>query len=53
MMLIFDPVIKGHPYPMAAGAHFGYRCYVDGKWHNCDRYGNITDQECKNAEEKK
>lgn len=51
MKSIFEPIIKGHPYPMAAGANFGYRCCVDGKWYNCDRYGNITDKEHKKGED--
>ena len=34
-----EPVIEGKPYRVLFG--YGYRCFIHGKWYDCDKYGNI------------
>ena len=39
MIRYLTEVIPFQPYPIAAGAHLGYRCFDGEKWVNCDKYG--------------
>lgn len=39
MIRILDPVVPFHPYPIAAGACFGFRCFDGEKWRDCDETG--------------
>lgn len=36
--------IPGKPYPVAAGPDHGYRCFKDGRWHDCDSQGKIIER---------
>lgn len=36
--------IPGKPYPVAAGKEYGYRCFKDGRWHDCDSRGKIIER---------
>lgn len=36
----YDPPVIGKPYPVMFGD--GWRCFDGEKWHDSDRYGNIT-----------
>lgn len=35
----YKPPIIGRAYPIAAGEHYGYRCFDGKMWHDCDKNG--------------
>ena len=41
MKWYIEPPIPFKPYPIAAGAYFGYRLFDGEKWHDCDKDGNV------------